>query len=103
MELVQIYLKTLNKLAVIGNFLAFFLFLFDKFSLLDPDPCGFGSTALRVANLLKLSADLLHLVHEDQLGLVVFSMQLQPRQPTTFSSHKLPQKRLCSIRGLHFS
>ena len=28
----------LNKLADISNFLAFFLFLFETFSLLDPDP-----------------------------------------------------------------
>ena len=34
----QIYFKNLNKLAVIANFLAFLLFLFDNFSLLDPDP-----------------------------------------------------------------
>ena len=54
MELVQIYFKTLNKAAVISNFLAFFQFLVDKFILLDPDPggkinadpCGSGSTAL---------------------------------------------------------
>ena len=47
-------LKNLNKLAVIINFLAFFLFLFEKFSLLDPDPgvkmnadpSGSGSIAL---------------------------------------------------------
>ena len=36
--------KKLNNLAVISNFLAFFLFLVDKFTLLDPDldpqPCG---------------------------------------------------------------
>ena len=38
MELVQIYFKKLNKLAVISNFLAFFLFLVDKLTLLDPDP-----------------------------------------------------------------
>ena len=59
MELVQIYFKKLNKVAVISNFLAFFSFYFlvDKFTLLDPDPhieggkmnadpCGSGSTAL---------------------------------------------------------
>ena len=54
MELVQIYFKKLNKVAVISNFLAFFQFLVDKFTLLDPDPggkmnadpCGSGSTAL---------------------------------------------------------
>ena len=41
MELVQIYLQYLKKLAIITNFLAFFLFLFENFSLLDPDaqPC----------------------------------------------------------------
>ena len=33
-------LETLNKVAVISNFLAFFLFLVDKFTLLDPDPGG---------------------------------------------------------------
>ena len=38
MELVQIYFKKLNKLAMFSNFLAFFLFLFEKFYLLDPDP-----------------------------------------------------------------
>ena len=51
--------KKLNKLAVISNFLAFFLFLVDKFTLLDPDldphiecgsrrenECGSGSSAL---------------------------------------------------------
>ena len=53
MELVQIYLKTLNKLAVIGNFLAFFLFLFDKFSLLDPDP-HIEAGSVRHLNLCSL-------------------------------------------------
>ena len=56
MKLVQIYFKKLNKVAVISNFLAFFQFLVDKFTLLDPDPggkmnadpCGSGSTALPV-------------------------------------------------------
>ena len=46
MELVQIYFKNLNKLAFITNFLAFFLFLLEHFSLpdlggkmnADPDP-----------------------------------------------------------------
>ena len=33
----QIYFKNLNKLAVV-YFLAFFLFLFEKISILDPDP-----------------------------------------------------------------
>ena len=54
MELSANLLKKLNKIAVIRNFLAVFLFLFEKFSLLDPDPggkmnadpCGSGSTAL---------------------------------------------------------
>ena len=54
MKLVQIYFKRLNKLADFTNFLAFFLFLFEKFFLLDPDtggkmnadPCGSGSIAL---------------------------------------------------------
>ena len=32
--------KNLNKIAIITNFLAFLLFLFEKFSLLDPDPGG---------------------------------------------------------------
>ena len=54
-------LKRVNKVAVISNFLAFFPFLVDKFTLLDldrnadPDPggkmnadlCGSGSTALQ--------------------------------------------------------
>ena len=54
MKLVQIYFKKPNKVAVISNFLAFFQFLVDKFTLLDPDPdpggkmnadpCGSGST-----------------------------------------------------------
>ena len=46
MDLVQTYIKNLNKIAIITNFLAFFQFLFEKFSLLDlgmrihtdPDP-----------------------------------------------------------------
>ena len=38
MEIVQIYFKNLNKLAIITNFLAFFVFLFETFPLLDPDP-----------------------------------------------------------------
>ena len=56
MEIGQIYFKNLNKLAVITNFLAFFRFLFDNFSILDTDPgvkmnadpCGSesGSTTL---------------------------------------------------------
>ena len=48
MKLVQIYFKKLNKVAVISNFLSFFQFLVDKFTLLDSDPelhieCGSGS------------------------------------------------------------
>ena len=46
MELVQIYFKKINKVAVISNFLAFFLSSVDKFTLLDPDThieCGSGS------------------------------------------------------------
>ena len=54
MELVQIYLTKFLKLAIVTTFLAFFLFLFENFSLLDPDPggkinadpSGSGSTAL---------------------------------------------------------
>ena len=50
----NLLLKKLEKAAVISNFLAFFQFLVDKFTLLDPvpggkinaDPCGSGSTAL---------------------------------------------------------
>ena len=39
MELVQnLLLKKPNKVAVISNFLAFFKFLVNKFTLLDPDP-----------------------------------------------------------------
>ena len=55
-SLCKFTLKTLNKVAVISNFLAFFQVLVDKFTLLDPDPdpggnmnadpCGSGSTAL---------------------------------------------------------
>ena len=45
MELCADLLLKLNKIAVICNFLAFFLFLFEKFSLLDPDPqIEWGST-----------------------------------------------------------
>ena len=62
MELVQIYFKTLDKVTVISNFLAFFLLLVDKFTLLDPDPggkmnvdpCGSGSTALRQSLIFSL-------------------------------------------------
>ena len=58
------YFKKLKKIAVISNFLAFFLFLFKQFLLLDPDiecgsgsrswnECGSGSTALaRSYNLI---------------------------------------------------
>ena len=40
MEIVQIYFTNLNKLSFTGItiFLAFFLFLFENFPLLDPDP-----------------------------------------------------------------
>ena len=40
MELVQIYLKKSNEITIITgtNLLSFFLFLFQKISLLDPDP-----------------------------------------------------------------
>ena len=48
-------LKKLNAFAVISNFLAFFLFLYDKFSLLDP--CGSGSTALNVPVLAQALVD----------------------------------------------
>ena len=37
------FFNKLNKLAVITNFLAFFYVLFEKFSLLDPDPGGKGN------------------------------------------------------------
>ena len=40
MELVKIYVKNLNKLVIITDFLAFFLFLFENFPLLDPDLGG---------------------------------------------------------------
>ena len=43
MELVQIYENIWNKIAIITNFLAFFLLLFEKVSNF---PCGFRSTAL---------------------------------------------------------
>ena len=63
MKLVQIYFKKLNKVAVISNFLAFFQFLVDKFTLLDPDPggkmnadpCGSGSTALLLQHVTPIS------------------------------------------------
>ena len=70
MKLVQIYFKKPNKVAVISNFLAFFQFLVDKFTLLDPDPdpliecgsrsrreneCGSGSTALPDIRLSSFS------------------------------------------------
>ena len=38
MEFVKIFFQKLNKLAIITNFIAFYLFLFEKFSLLDLDP-----------------------------------------------------------------
>ena len=34
----QTYLKDLNKPSINSNFLAFFMFLFEQFFLLDPDP-----------------------------------------------------------------
>ena len=43
MELVKIYFKKLNEVADLqffSNFLAFYQFLVDKFTLLDPDPGG---------------------------------------------------------------
>ena len=43
MERVHIYLYNFNKLAIITNLLAFFLFLFGNFSLLDPDPLESGT------------------------------------------------------------
>ena len=63
MKLCANLLYKLNKIAIISNFLAFFLFLFEKFSLMDPDPggkmnadpCGSGSTALQY---MKNFADL---------------------------------------------
>ena len=49
--LVKFTFEKFNKLAVFSNFLAFFLFSFEKFSFLDPDPdlhiecgSGFGSS-----------------------------------------------------------
>ena len=53
MELCANLLKKLNTTAVISNFLAFFLFLFEQFSLLDPDPqpwclCKSQNTWLRL-------------------------------------------------------
>ena len=64
-SLCKFTLKTLNKVAIISNFLAFFQFLVDKLTLLDPDPelnlggkmnadpCGSGSTALDTGSLTK--------------------------------------------------
>ena len=43
------YLKNLNKIAIIINFLAFFLSLLEKFSLPDPDPC---KTKYRMAHAI---------------------------------------------------
>ena len=40
MELCANLLLKLNKIAVISNLLAFFLFLFEKYSLLDPQLLG---------------------------------------------------------------
>ena len=40
MELCANLLKNFNEIAVISNFLAFFLFVFEKFSLQDPDLGG---------------------------------------------------------------
>ena len=62
MELCANLLLKLNKIAVIANVLAFFLFLFRQFSLLDPDlggkmnadPCGSGSTALDLAKVIRI-------------------------------------------------
>ena len=63
MEFVQVYFKHLNKLAFITYFLAFFLFLFERFSLLDlnpdsgrkmnadPDPQLLAGTAYRYADI----------------------------------------------------
>ena len=45
-SLYKFTLKKLNKVAVFSNLLAFFQFSVDKFTLLDPDPCGSRSTAL---------------------------------------------------------
>ena len=45
MEFAQIYFKHSKKLAIITNLLAFFLFLFEQFSLLEPDPGGEGKKA----------------------------------------------------------
>ena len=58
MKLVQIYFKKLNKVAVISNFLAFFQFLVDKFTLLDPDPqpCFFACLKDAAGAALKQAA-----------------------------------------------
>ena len=69
MELVQIYLKFLNKITIITNFLASFLLLFLNFSLLDPGPQPFVSYLIVevLSNPLQLD-DLLvdHVqVHDD--------------------------------------
>ena len=51
MEIVQVNFEKLNKLSVITNFQAFFLFLFEKYFLLDPDPGGkneCGSMRIRI-------------------------------------------------------
>ena len=69
MEIVQIYFNNLNKLAVITNFLAFFLFFIRQFfppgsgsrSQMNADPCGSGSTALAKANI-NLSCETLFLL-----------------------------------------
>ena len=50
----QIYFKSVKKLAVITNFLAFFQ-LFEYFFLQDPDPhieCKSGSTALQIGTVI---------------------------------------------------
>ena len=62
-------LKTLNKVAVISNFLPFFQFLVDKFTLLDPDPqieceCGSGSGSRRENEYGSGSTALVYILHK---------------------------------------
>ena len=53
--------KMLNKVALISNVLPFFLFLVDKFTLLDPggkmnaDPCGSGSVSTALVSTVAFA------------------------------------------------
>ena len=81
MELVQIYLIHLNKTAIITNFLEVFLFLFEKLSLLEPDPDPGGKMNADPCRSISTALLLTHYT-------VPLNLPFQPRQICQLLRHQ---------------